>query len=569
MVFRRRQPSVSPLASLSDPSVEFARDPGANGSAQPRLSKRVKRALQLTLASILVVSATDIAFMSRSFGAPADPLDDRTDVPTPVPVLSPRRVVDLIGEVGGAPAVVARANELFSNERMGSATASSCVVVRQAGRTIVSLGADRPVIPASTMKLITATAALDRLGAEAVLTTAVTATSVPSNGVLTGDLHLVGGGDPLLSTADYLATFERQPQAATSLEELADQVAALGFTRITGDLVGDDRLFDGQRSIPSWKESYLANGEVGPLSALAVNDGFARTVSKKKKNAKVLFKANDDPAGTAAVTFAALLAERGIALEGTARSVKADEVVATQQLATIASLPVNEIVGEMLTQSDNTTAEMLLKLISVDAGTKPGTTAGGLAAVKQVLTERRIDPAAFTLVDGSGLDRANKITCRALVQAIEAAPEELRTSLPVAGESGTLIERMLGDAVRGKVRAKTGTLNGVSALAGDIATRGGGRVEFAMVLNDLPAGVQGTATGDEMAIAIAGYPVYVPTQPTTTVPLSDPSSTVAQAQDDPATTRPTTVRVDTRPRPLDLELMAPPTIDQSLLPDGQ
>ena len=132
---------------------------------------------------------------------------------------------------------------------------------------------------------------------------------------------------------------------------------------------------------------------------------------------------------------------------------------------------------------------------------------------------------------------------------------------------------MLGDAVRGKVRAKTGTLNGVSALAGDIATRGGGRVEFAMVLNDLPAGVQGTATGDEMAIAIAGYPVYVPTQPTTTVPPtdlpSDPSSTVAQAQDDPSTTRPTTVRVDTRPRPLDLQLMAPPTIDQSLLPDGQ
>ncbi len=529
----------------------------------------MKRALQLTLASIVVVSATDVAFMSRSFGAPADPLDSRTDVPTPVPVLSARRIADLLGEVGGAPTISARATELFGNERMGAAAASSCVVVRQAGRAIVSIGADKPVIPASTMKLITATAALDRLGSEAVLTTSVTATAAPSNGVLTGDLHLVGGGDPLLSTADYLATFERQPQIATSLEELADKVAAAGIVRITGDLVGDDRLFDAQRSIPSWKESYRTNGEVGSLSALAVNDGFARTLSTKK-NAKVVFKANDDPAGTAAATFAALLAERGVALEGTPRAVTPDEAAASESIATLASLPMKEIVAEMLKQSDNTSAEMLLKLISIASGTKPGTTAGGLNAMKEVLAERRIDPSSFTLVDGSGLDRANKVTCLALVQAIETAPEELRASLPVAGESGTLIERMLGDAVRGKVRAKTGTLNGISSLAGDVATRGGGTVEFAMVLNDLPPGVQGVATGDEMAIVIAGYPVYVPTQPTTTLAPSGSQDPAVDAESDtPPTTRPTTVRADTRPRPLDVELMAPPTIDQSLLPDGQ
>ncbi len=563
MVFRRRQ--QPPLGdNLSDGQQPDFTEPGDADElpAPTGLSRRLRRVFRLTLVGIVAVSATDVVLMSRSFGAPADPLDDRTDVPTPIPVLSARRVPDLLAEIGGGPTIVARVTELFGNERMGSAAASSCVMVRRGGRSIIAVGADRPVIPASTMKLITAMAALDRLGADAVFTTRVLASSAPVGEVLTGNLHLVGGGDPLLATADYLATFEQQPQPATLLEELADTVAGLGIKHITGDVVGDDRLFDAQRSIPSWKESYTATGEVGPLSALSVNDGFTRTTTSKRKNAKVVFKAAGDPAASAAATFAALLGARGIVIDGTSRSVTADEPEAAQQLASIPSLRVGEIVAEMLTQSDNNTAELLLKSVSIATGTTPGTTAAGLNAVKAVLAERRIDPAGVTLMDGSGLDRANKVTCALLVQAIESAPDELRASLPVAGESGTLIERMLGDAVRGKVRAKTGTLNGVSALAGDIATRGGGTVEFAMVLNDLPAGVQGVATGDELAIAIAGYPIYVPTQGSTTV-----APEAAPVPGEPAAPVPTTIQPDTRPRPLDVEQIAPPAINQSLLPD--
>ncbi len=578
MVFRRRQqaPEQQPEFTLPIGQAEFLSPSGG-------LSRRVKNLLRFTLAGIVAVSATDVVLMSRSFGAPADPLDDRTDVPTPIPVLSARRVPDILGEIGGAPTIIARVNELFGNERMGKAAASSCVLIRKDGRAIVSVGADLPVIPASTMKLITATAALDRLGPETVFTTRVLAGASPAGEVLTGNLQLVGGGDPLLATADYLATFEQQPQPATSLEALADAVAGLGIKRITGDVVGDDRLFDAQRSIPSWKDSYRTNGEVGPLSALSVNDGFARTAASKRKNAKIVFKGTEDPAASAAATFATLLTERGITVEGASRSAAADEQAGAQQLASLSSLSVREIVAEMLTQSDNTTAELLLKSISVATGTTPGTTAAGLNAVKAVLTERRIDPAALTLIDGSGLDRANKVTCAALVQAVEAAPDELRESLPVAGETGTLIERMLGDAVRGKVRAKTGTLNGVSALAGDISTRGGGSVEFAMVLNDLPAGVLGIATGDELAVAIAGYPIYIPTQPST-VPTSPTPTNVAGAEPGPGTQpstsapdtsrstdgvvtqSPTTRRADTRPRPLDVEAIAPPPVNRSLLP---
>jgi serine-type D-Ala-D-Ala carboxypeptidase/endopeptidase (penicillin-binding protein 4) len=193
----------------------------------------------------------------------------------------------------------------------------------------------------------------------------------------------------------------------------------------------------------------------------------------------------------------------------------------------------------------------MLKHLSVVKGIEPGTTAGGLEVVRAVLTEEGINPADLTLVDGSGLDRGNKVTCMALVQAIEVAPESLRTLLPVGGESGTLAARMKADGVRGKVRAKTGTLNGVSALVGDIETQGAGRVEFAMVLNELPPGVPGVATGDELAVAVAAYPQYLPTPPTTIAgSTATPPSTVTP-----------------RVRSLDIGAIAPPEADRSLLPE--
>ncbi len=510
------------------------------------LTRRLKNVIRLTLAAIMAVGVADVALLTRNFGSRAEAIDNRVDVPTPVPVLSARRVPEVLAEAAGGSFIADRVIELFGNERMGSARSSSCAIVRQAGRTLVGESPDLPVVPASTMKLITATAMLETYKPDFRFETKVLATALATEGTIAGDVQIIGGGDPLLSTADYLATFERQPQLASSYEDLANKLAASGIKAITGDVVGDDRLFDAERAIPSWKSSYIANNEVGPISALAVNDGFTKTGKKR-----AAWRRSADPALNAAEVLVTLLKAKGISVGGVARAVKPDEPVAGNELATLSSLPLSDIVGAMLSESDNNTAEMLMKHLSISKGIKPGTTAGGVEVVREVLKQRNIDPSSITLVDGSGLDRGNRVTCTALVQAIEAAPESLRSLLPIGGETGTLAERMKLDGVRGKVRAKTGSLNGVSALVGDIETQGAGRVEFAMVLNELPPGVLGIATGDELAVAVAAYPQYLPTPPTTIAGSTAPP-----------------VSVRTRVRSIDVGAIAPPEPDRSLLPDS-
>lgn len=425
----------------------------------------------------------------------------------------------------GDQVVSARVRELFGNERMGTATASSCTVVRQDGRTLLARNANVPVIPASTMKLIVASTVLTELDPSTQFITEVRASTAPTAGVLQGDLYFIGGGDPLLATRPYLLTFSRQPQIATSLETLADDIVAAGVTTITGSIVGHDRRYDDLRSVATWKSSYLTRGEVGPISALSVNDSFVvsdRAAAKakavpaaadgstpKKKIVRPVWKAATEPGAQAAAVLGDLLVERGVTIAGEPRSSLATESLPSVLVAQIASPPLKDIVGQMLSESDNNTAESLVKELAFSASGL-GSTVGGTAEMKASLERRGYPIGQLTLVDGSGLDRGNQVTCAVLVGAVEESIELIRELLPVAGVSGTLSGRMKGDEVKGKVRAKTGTLNGVSALAGEVDVGGGRTVDFAMVLNDLPPGVLGVATGDELAIALSRYPQLAP-----------------------------------------------------------
>jgi serine-type D-Ala-D-Ala carboxypeptidase/endopeptidase (penicillin-binding protein 4) len=576
-------------------------------AAAPRggLTPGFKLFLRALLVSIVGIGSANAVVLSQAFGTTDEAPDDRRDVLSPTPVIAARRVPDLLVEIPGAASLQARVVELFTNERMGAASAASCAVIRQAGRTLVSEGIDRSVIPASTMKLLTGTAVLQKFGPAHQFETKLLATAAPANGVLTGNLHLVGGGDPLLATEDYLRIFARQPQMATSFEELANAVAAAGITRITGDLVGDERLFDSVRTVDTWKPSYVANGEIGPISALALNDGFTTlkdgeriarpggsetgalgdaeaadgAAPTTKARQRLVWRRSNDPAANAAAMLSKLLAERGVVVEGTARSVTAaDNVAPTVAVVTVKSKPVSEIVGQMLSESDNNTAEVLVKQLGV-LPNGPGTWPGGIAAMKVELSKAGISTTELLINDGSGLDRGNRVTCRALMAAIEQSNEAMRTLLPVSGESGTLARRMLGDEVKGRVRAKTGTLNGVSALVGDVTTTGNVRLEFVMVLNELPPGATGVATGDQLAISMSNYPRLTPglvpgpptsleQAPTTLLsadgvaPTTDGSGAPA---DEPATaTTPSTTPIRSNrgtrlPVALDVARLRPPT----------
>lgn len=392
------------------------------------------------------------------------------------PVLSVRRLPSVV-----AAPVAGRRLRADLQAWADTVTPDSCAVVTgPAGDVVLDLRGDRPVVPASTHKLLTATAALLELGSQARLRTTVVGPAA-IDGTIEGDLTLVGGGDPLLATADYAARFERQPQTFTDLALLAQRIAAAGVRRVTGSVVGDGGRYDAARSVPGWPDRYLDQNVIGPLSALTVNDGFASFPTTPAGGGALV--PADDPARHAAAVLTVLLAGAGVEVAGPPRA--GPSPAGAVEVAAIESPPLAEVVAQLLRESDNTTAELLLKELGRTA--LDPTTAGGLAAMTAALAEGGVDLDGVQIEDGSGLSLEDRLTCRVLVDLLhrpETGPV-LQAGLPVAGKDGTLADRFLDTPLVGHLRAKTGSLNSVAALAGVVADRDG-TLTFAYVVNAAP-----------------------------------------------------------------------------------
>jgi len=160
------------------------------------------------------------------------------------------------------------------------AAAASCTEVVQDGVVLYQDHPDLPVLPASNMKLLTSTALLDKLGPNYTFTTALRALKAPVDGVLEGDLYFVGGGDPLLREPSYATSVfppgstEGKP-VFTNVTDLVGDLQALGVHEVTGSVVGDDSRYDSLTSVPGWPARYVEEGDVGAMSALGIDDGFA------------------------------------------------------------------------------------------------------------------------------------------------------------------------------------------------------------------------------------------------------------------------------------------------------
>jgi len=326
------------------------------------------------------------------------------------------------------------------------------------GRRVYSQNESRALVPASTEKLGVAFAALQTLGPDFQIETDVLGAGELVNTTWEGDLVLKGFGDPTLSRAD--------------LHVLARGVRAFGIRRVSGAVVGDESFFDTRRSVSGWKPSYLIQ-ESPPLSALIVD------------RARYGGYVTQNPALAAALAFRAELRAAGVAVTGPAK------VAATRTadfpLAFVHSAKLSALVHTMGIESDNFTAEMLLKQLgAVDGGR--GTSAGGAAVVTQILRSLGVPLGGVRVVDGSGLSLLNRLTATSLVTLLQVAwtDPELRPSfvrvLPVAGISGTLRDRLRRPPARGTVLAKTGTTNAASTLAGYVT----GKYAFAILHNGRP-----------------------------------------------------------------------------------
>lgn len=417
--------------------------------------------------------------------------------PLSTPVLSARRVPDLLRASVADDRMRAAIEPLLA-----TAPADSCVVVASGGRVIIDRNGDQPKSPASTAKLLTAAAVLAEFPAQQRLITRAAAATQPRDGVIEGDLFLIGGGDPILTTPGYRPTFENPDQLANDFAPLADRITSAGIREIRGDVVGDESRYDLERWIPTWPERYRREGYIGPLSALMVNDG--NTGYSRDPDGPAPERTAGEPAALAAETLRTMLVGRGVQVTGGVRTgpAPADAV----DLASLESLPMEALVDEMIGDSDNTTAELLAKELGRQRSDE-GTTAAGTAAVEQVLTDRGLSTEGLRMLDASGLDPENRLTCRLLVEALdEEGPDSaLAARLPIAGQTGTLRRRMRGTPAEGRVAAKTGTLREVNALTGFATTLAGSTLTFAYVVNgpEQPLGYQ---VIDDFMAALMGVP---------------------------------------------------------------
>jgi D-alanyl-D-alanine carboxypeptidase/D-alanyl-D-alanine-endopeptidase (penicillin-binding protein 4) len=332
------------------------------------------------------------------------------------------------------------------------------VIDLETGDVVYSLNPNRALAPASNEKLTVTYAALARLGPAYRFRTDVLGTGERDGAVWRGDLYLQGHGDPTLRTRDLL--------------RLAAQVRAAGIRRVAGRVLADESAFDTRRTGPGWKASFYMD-ESPPLSALVVN----RAVYRGEKT--------PDPAGAAAALFTRLLRQRGVTVSGQSGWGQAPDDAFP--LAQIESEPLVDVLRFMDRESDNFTAEMVLKTLGAELAGH-GTTGAGARIVVRTLEEAGIPLAGVRIADGSGLSRLDRLTPRAIAAILTTAwgdasmRDAFWRALPVAGRSGTLADRLDSRPAYGAVHAKTGTTDLASALSGYVRDR----FVFALVQNGHP-----------------------------------------------------------------------------------
>jgi D-alanyl-D-alanine carboxypeptidase/D-alanyl-D-alanine-endopeptidase (penicillin-binding protein 4) len=358
--------------------------------------------------------------------------------------------------------------------RLASPASSAYVRDLDSGRELFALRASSARVPASVEKLYTTATALLRLGPGTTLDTkAVSDIAVDADGVLRGDLVLVGGGDPFFGD-----------EAAA---RLARAVRAAGIARIDGAIVGDESGFDGLRSGCCGRYDPDLGGV---LSALAYDGGMFAG------------RAQLDAARFAAARFAEQLRAAGVRSTRAARAGSAPDGAVV--VAVAPSLDVRTLIRFINVPSNNFAAEMLLKTLGARYGGR-GSTGGGAVVVRATLDDIGLRP---RVADGSGLSRADRTTARDVVGLLARMDHPdieggFRSSLAIAGQTGTVRRRMRAGAAFRRCRLKTGTLRSVSALAGYCRTRGGHDVAFALLMNSVWSVASAHAIQDRIAAAIA------------------------------------------------------------------
>lgn len=458
--------------------------------------------------------------------------------------------------------------EVFDSYRWGDARWGALVLSLDTGDTLFALEPDTELAPASNVKLLTSAAALQVLGPEYRFRTWVLGDGMVEDGVLLGDLILYGTGDPGISDRFYASKDEVFQRLVDQLEEAGihtvtgDLIADASF--FEGPLRDPDwdprdlnEHFTAGISALSYNENVVSfrirPGAVGepprvetvpPHSALEV-ENTAETVAGRARPRLAILR--DDPldpvrvvgrvtAGSrdvwrqmtvavpgdfAGASFRATLEERGIVVEGETRTVVRADFSPVPKLsapalghsgphilATHVSRPLADYLDVVNKQSHNLFAELVFRSVG-RAAEGVGSAAASAFAVRRALHEIGVDTAGLVQRDGSGLSGENRVSPGVLVQTVAGMSRgplwsEFWSTLPRAGTRREL-GRMYRTAAAGNLRAKTGTIRGVSALSGMVRSQDGERLAFSLIVNDSPSQTRAKRAENQIGVRLAEF----------------------------------------------------------------
>ncbi len=417
--------------------------------ASPRLA---------VLATALITSA--VVGVTTGAAAPspspsASPSSSPTSGSSPSPSVSPTP-----SSSPTAGSALARITDSVHEALRGSTARHPDYKIRISGLGTIAHAPNRSSAPASNEKLFTTIALLEQVGPSFRYTTQVSATAEPRSGVIVGDLVLVGSGDPTLTRHN--------------LRGLARQLRTIGVRRVTGRLVVDDTRYGHGTRAPGWKHDFLPD-ESGAVDAFSVdNDNWRSNPS---------FLA--DPTSANAGLWRTALTNAGVHVAGP--TVVAAAPATRFPMVSHQSRPLSAIVGMTLRESINYYAEMMLRELGFQYAAH-GTRAHGVAAVRAFA--HRLSLPVGRVEDGSGLSYSNRETPGSFIAWLAKLPSQppayrvVYTGLAVSCKhGGTLQHRMCGPHVRGKVHAKTGTLDHITSLSGYTETEGGRLVTFSFLFS--------------------------------------------------------------------------------------
>jgi len=419
-------------------------------------------------------------------------------------VLSPKELVDI------------NVNTMMTDPVLKNATWGFVVYDPKTKKVISSYNENTPLVPASTTKLLTTETAMNMLGENyRWMTQLEYSGEIDENGVLNGNLYIVGSGDPSLGTNKAGAWSYRDIVA-----DFTGGISREGIKKVNGDIIIQTALFKGNISrLPEnvvWLESnnyYLPAGttrEINPAneklivkkSINAASDKkffyvspYAHTMvyAEKYEGDGVLTTKLPDAPAYLANTFKASLVKSGIAVTGKVTPKMTDASPETRKMiASYKSPTLADIVYYTNQKSDNSLAEALLKTVGYfKLGDQ--TTESGRVVVNNHLKDIQFDLEGLNYMDGSGLSRSNKVTPISQVKYLTSLMDEKYyksyfNSLPIGGQSGTLKSMFLGEG-NGQVFAKTGTLNKVKTLAGYLKTNTGRMLVFSLMVNNYAGSV--------------------------------------------------------------------------------